>query len=89
MVEEATNVLREWGVIWNQSFVVSIRSLSLSLDGCRYVFCLEKNKNKKENKLARGKRTKLEDEQDLITNNKVLNFECPTVVFCTNSRARH
>ena len=33
VVEEATNVLREWGVIWNQSFVVSTEFYFLPLDG--------------------------------------------------------
>lgn len=39
VVEEATNVLREWGVIWNRSFVVSwIQFLFLPLDGHRFAY---------------------------------------------------
>ena len=45
VVEEATNVLREWGVIWNRSFVVSwIQLLFLPLDG-RHVVYFSSRKN--------------------------------------------
>ena len=62
VVEEATNVLREWGVIWNRSFVVSwIQLLFLPLDGRHVVyFSSRKNTNN-----IKGKKTFLKQAYDV------------------------